>query len=458
MNKMKIHFVGIGGIGVSALARYYLSKAKSHEVSGSDLVSSEITDQLKKIGVKVFIGPHKTLNLKLCARRDLAQLPDLVIYSPAVEADNPELKVARKLKISCQSYPQALGELTKKYWTIAVAGTHGKGTTTAMISLILIEAGFDPTVIIGTKLKEFGNSNFRKGKSKYLVIEADEYKSSFLNYRPKIIVLTVIDKDHLDYFKTLDNIIKTFKVFAGKLPLKENLIANFDDKNSLKLKPKKGYSLKRKEAGILRRILKIPGDHIISDALAALTLARTLRIKDKVSFKALSRYQGAWRRFEQKQIKMSGANGKTINLINDYAHHPTEISVTLEAVRQKYPNQRITCVFQPHQYQRTFYLFGDFVKVLAKAEVDQLILTDIYSVSGRESPELKKKVSSGKLAEEIRKRNEQKKVMNFADNSQVSRYLKKNLEGGEVLVIMGAGNVYDLEKLLTQGERKAKIK
>ncbi|MBU4350967.1 Mur ligase domain-containing protein, partial [Candidatus Parcubacteria bacterium] len=388
---MKVHFIGIGGIGISALARYYLSQARGHWVSGSDLTESEITKGLTKIGAKIFIGPHKSANL-LCARLSLAQLPELVIYSPAVTPDNSELKTARKWGIKCQSYPEALGELTKEYFTIAVAGTHGKGTTCAMISLILIKAGFDPTVIIGTKLKEFGDSNFRLGKSpptadppkagKILLIEADEYKSSFLNYRPKIIVLTCIDKDHLDYFKTLDNIVKAFKAFAEKLPTKENLIVNLDDKNSLKLAPKKGYSLKQKEAGILRRILKIPGDHIIADALAALTLARTLKIKDKISFKALAQYQGAWRRFEQKNIKVSG---KTINLINDYAHHPTEIEVTLKAVRQKHPKQKITCVFQPHQYQRTFYLFKDFVKVLAEAEINSLILTDIYNVSGRES-------------------------------------------------------------------------
>src|SRR3989339_225858 len=204
---MKVYFIGIGGIGVSALARYYLSR--KDKVFGSDLAESEITKGLIKIGARVFIGKHRTKNV--------AKNTDLMIYSPAVNNDNPELKAARKLKIKCQSYPQSLGEITKGYFTIAVAGTHGKGTTTALISLILIKAGLDPTVIIGTKLKEFGDSNFRQGKSKYLVVEADEYKSSFLNYWPKIIVLTCLDKDHLDYFKNLNNIIKTFERFVKKL-------------------------------------------------------------------------------------------------------------------------------------------------------------------------------------------------------------------------------------------------
>ncbi|PJC51911.1 MAG: UDP-N-acetylmuramate--L-alanine ligase, partial [Candidatus Nealsonbacteria bacterium CG_4_9_14_0_2_um_filter_37_38] len=180
---MKVHFIGIGGIGVSALAQYYLEKG--HQVSGSDLNSSEITEFLRVKGARIYIGPQ-------LARTVLANI-DLVIYSPAVQKNNPELMAAKKLGIKCQSYPKALGELTKKYFTIAVSGTHGKSTTTAMIALILIRAGLDPTVIVGTKLKEFKNSNCRVGKSNYLVIEADEHFASFLNYWPKIIVLTNIE-------------------------------------------------------------------------------------------------------------------------------------------------------------------------------------------------------------------------------------------------------------------------
>jgi len=372
---MKIHFIGIGGIGVSALARYYLSQG--HQVSGSDLAESEITKALEKLGARVQIGKHDAKNVL----KDI----DLVIYSPAVTDDNVELKTARARRIKIQSYPENLGELTKKHFTIAVCGTHGKGTTTAMISLILIKAGLDPTVIIGTKLKEFNDSNFRQGKSKYLVIEADEYKSSFLNYWPKIIVLTTIDADHLDCFKNLNNIIKAFKRFTDHLPDKGILVANLDDKNTLQLKSlikksgfkHKSYSLKQKEADVLRKILKLPGDHIVSDALAALALARSLKIPDKVSFKALSGYHGAWRRFEVKKAEI---NNLPFTLINDYAHHPTEISVTLKAVRQKYPDKRITCVFQPHQYQRTFYLFDDFVKIFQQAKskfgIEKVIITD----------------------------------------------------------------------------------
>ncbi len=508
---MRIHFIGIGGIGVSALARYYL--AQGDFVSGSDLARSEITEQLRKIGIKVFIGRHKSTNLT-CVKPGLTQMPDLVVYSPAVTPDNPELKTARKLqvmgyKLRVLSYPQALGELTKKYFTIAICGTHGKGTTTAMISLILIKAGLDPTVIIGTKLKEFDDSNFRSGKSKYLVIEADEYKSSFLNYWPKIIVITTIDKDHLDYFKNLNNILKAFSKFVKQLPKQGVLIINKGDENTQKLISdpnfqaqktlKRGsdtfftivknmvyYSLENKTATTkLKRILKLPGEHILADALAALAVARTLKIPDKTSFRALSEYRGAWRRFEIKTTELRGSKrGKTrrIKIISDYGHHPTEVKVTLEAVAQKYlypPKfskgklrraRKIWCVFQPHQYQRTYYLFQDFVKVLSEAPVDKLILADIYSVAGRESQTIKAKVSSQKLAQAViesqisnlKSQNHNLNLKTFQNTnykiqdtktvyiskiSKIASYLKKHLKNNDILVVMGAGDIYNLTKM-----------
>ncbi|MEK9134782.1 MAG: Mur ligase domain-containing protein, partial [Patescibacteria group bacterium] len=223
---MKIHFLGIGGIGVSALAQYYL--AKGHEVSGSDLASSEITQALEKLGAKIFIGQEDIKNI--------SKNFDLVIYSPAV--------TVRRQTSNILSYPEALGELTKNHFTIAVSGTHGKSTTTAMVSLILIKAGFDPTVIIGTKLKEFGDSNFRAGKSKYLIIEADEHMASFLNYWPKIIAITNIEADHLDYYKNLRNIKTAFNKFIGHLP-KDGILIN-------------EKSINKKEIPKIKKILKVP--------------------------------------------------------------------------------------------------------------------------------------------------------------------------------------------------------
>jgi len=428
---MKVHFIGIGGIGVSALAQYYLEKG--HQVSGSDLNSSEITEFLRVKGARIYIGPQ-------LARTVLANI-DLVIYSPAVQKNNPELMAAKKLGIKCQSYPEALGELTKKYFTIAVSGTHGKSTTTAMIALILIRAGLDPTVIVGTKLKEFKNSNCRVGKSNYLVIEADEHFASFLNYWPKIIVLTNIEADHLDYYKNLQNILKTFKEYISHLPKDGVLIFNKNDKNILEITKNYigdtyGFSGKQNEAKKIKNILKIPGEHNVYNALAALTLARVLKIPDKVTYKTLSEYKGAWRRFEIKKLR-------SITVVSDYGHHPTQIRATLKAAREKWPKRKIWLVFQPHQHQRTFYLFKDFVMVFKKALlkhwVNKCIITDIYGVAGREKKEIRKKVNSEKLVKAINK-----KDAIYLPKQKILNYLKKNLGGGEVVIIMGAGDIYKL--------------
>ena len=417
---MRVHFIGIGGIGVSALAQYYL--AEGHEVSGSDLVSSEITELLKKKGIKLL----KTIP------KDV----DLVIYSPAVKKP-PKIQGVKFL-----SYPEALGSLTKRYFTIAVSGTHGKTTTCAMISLIMIKAGFDPTVIIGAKLKEFGNSNFRKGKSKYLVIEADEWQASFLNYWPKIIVLTNIEREHLDYYKDLRHILKTYREYIAHLFEEGVLVVNGDDKNISKIKNQKSkikckiqsYSLGQGEVKKLRKVLKVPGEHNAYNALAALAVARTLGISDEVSFKAFSEYRSAWRRFEIRNFRIKNLKFK---IIHDYAHHPTEIKATLQAAREKFPKKKILCVFQPHQCQRTFYLFKDFVKALSSSRVDKVIITDIYDVAGREKKDIKKKIDSKKLAQAV-------KGAEYLKKDKIKKYLKNNLKGGEIVIIMGAGDIYEL--------------
>ena len=415
---MKIHFIGIGGIGVSALAQYYLSKG--HEVSGSDLVSSEISKLVENKGAKLLENPPENV--------------DLIIHTPAIKPES--IKRAKLL-----SYPEALGQLTKEYFTIAVSGTHGKSTTSSMIALILMKAGLDPTVIVGTKLKEFGNSNFRAGKSKYLIIEADEWNFSFLNYWPKIIVLTNIEEEHLDTYKNLDHILDTYTEYVSHLDKDGIFIPNIDDKNILRIKNyesiiKKEFSIKQEEAKKLKEILQIPGKHNIYNALAALTLARTLGVSDKISFQALSEYQGIWRRFDLKEKEV---NNKKITLIHDYAHHPTEVGATLIAAKEKFPNKKIWCVFQPHQYQRTFYLFDNFVKALSETKIDKVIVTDIYDVAGREKGDIKKKISSQRLVEKINK-----SWIEYLAKDKIKSYLEDNLEQGQVLIIMGAGNVYKI--------------
>ena len=431
---MNIHFIGIGGIGVSALAQYYLSNG--HKIRGLDLVSSETTELLKKKGIKIIIGEHKTENL--------SKNTDLVIYSPAVSKNNPELKIAQKNKIKCQSYPEALGELTKKYFTIAISGTHGKSTTTAMTALILIKAGLDPTVILGTKLKEFGNSNFRKGQSKYLIIEADEWKASFLNYFPKIIALTNIEKEHLDYYKDINHILRTYQEYISHLPEKAILIINKKDKNISQLKKTKlkikDYSSQQKQIKQLKKILKVSGEHNVLNASTALTIAQALKISDQTSFRALSEYKGAWRRFEEKSFKIKNLKFK---IISDYAHHPTEINATLKAARERFPHEKIWCVFQPHQYQRTFYLFEDFVKTFKQAidklNINKIIITDIYDVAGREKGNIKNKINSEKLVKEINKSS-----VIYLPKEKIINYLKKNVKGKEIIMIMGAGDIYKI--------------
>ena len=431
---MRIHFIGIGGIGVSALAQYFLKKG--HIVSGSDLVSSEITDFLKRQGAKIYIGKHK--------RKNLSKNIDLVIYSPAVNSNNPELLQVANYKLQAKSYPQALGDLTKKYFTIAVSGTHGKSTTVAMVSSVLIKAKLDPTVIIGTKLKEFNNSNCRVGKGKYLIIEADEWQASFLNYFPEIIILTNIEREHLDYFKNLIHILKTYKEYINHLPEDGILIANKDDKNIYQLAEKTKrtkifYSSKQKEAKKLRKILRVAGIHNISNALAVLAVARILKIPDRITYQALSEYKGDWRRFEvfTKHIK-----GKPYTLISDYAHHPTEIKVTLRATKEKFKKRKIWAIFQPHQYQRTYYFFNDFARAFDLA--NEVIITDIYDVAGREKSQIVKKVSAEKLASAIKKRKRNKKVHFISNFKKIPKFLKNEVKSGDIILIMGAGTIYQL--------------
>ncbi|MFA5387223.1 MAG: UDP-N-acetylmuramate--L-alanine ligase [Candidatus Paceibacterota bacterium] len=456
---MKIHFIGIGGIGVSAIARHYLESGC--KISGSDLASSDISESFKKAGAKIIIGEHNAKNLPSNI--------DKIIYSPAVQETNPELKEAKKLQslnpnIKILSYPQALGELAKNYYTIAVCGTHGKSTTSSMIGLAMIKAEKDPTIVVGTKLKELNNSNYRKGKSKYLVIEACEHFASFLNYWPQIIILTNIELDHLDFYKNLENYSKSFKKFIKHLPETGCLIANKDDENTQKLlKSEKNwnfkiinYSLKQKEAKILEKILKIPGKHNISNGLAALEALKALGIKSEKAIEALSEFKGSWRRFEQGEFN---SGSKKFVLIDDYAHHPAEISATLKAAREKFSDKKICCFFQPHQYKRTDLLFKDFVKVLEEASkkkwADKIFITDIYDVAGREDKLSKKKVSAQKLAGAVKS-----KFVSYLPKEEITPFIKDNLEDKEIILAMGAGNIYQVfhKNICSQESIKIKLK
>ena len=433
---MIVYFIGIGGIGVSALAQYYLNKGD--QVIGSDLGSSEITEMLEKRGAKIY-DEQKFENIT----KDI----DLVVYSPAVQEDNPELAQARKMGIECLSYPQALGRLTEKHFTIAISGTHGKSTTTSMLALLLIKCGLDPTVIVGTKLKEFGNSNFRAGQSKYLLIEACEYEESFLNYKPNIIVVNNIEADHLDYFKNLENVIKAFEKFIGNLAKDGVLIVNKEDSNiqgmlDSKILPAEQavaiqkFSINQEEAKKMRNVLQVKGEHNVYNALACLAVARALEIPDTVSYQALSEYIGCWRRCDIIKIDLP----KPFTLISDYAHHPTEIKACISGVKEKFPDCKIWIVFQPHQYQRTYCLFDDFTKAFDQA--DEIVLTEIYDVAGRGDNEIAEKVNGEKLAKAVEARG--KKVHFIEDYQKIPEFLKKKIERDDVVLIVGAGSIYNI--------------
>lgn len=386
-NELHFHFIGIGGIGISALAFLYLKKG--YRVSGSDLKKSEITQALKKQGAKIFIG-HKTINLKN---------PDLVIYSSAVPKNNPELKKAQKQKIKCQTYAQALAKFAQDYFLIAISGTHGKTTTSSMIAQILLKANFDPSYVIGKK------NGWHLGKSKYLVIEADEYKDSFLNYHPDLAIITNVDADHLDYFKNLPNIKKSFYQF--------------------KKQSKKIIKYKKRKIN-----LQIPGKHNLYNACLAFETAKTLGIKNNIIKKALFEYKGSWRRFEEHKLKI---RNHKLKIIHDYAHHPTEIQATLQATREKYPKKQIIAIFQPHQYHRLNALFDQFSKAFQLA--DRVIITDVFAVSGREE---KIQKTSQDLAKAI-KNAEYIKLNKLAD------FIKKNAKPNQVVLFMGAGDIYDVK-------------
>ena len=437
---MHIHFIGIGGIGVSALAKYHITKGNA--VSGSDVMNSEIVEGIKKLGAEVVIGPHKAENVP--------KATELVIHSPAVTKDNPEYLQAEESDIRILSYPESLGELTKTHFTIAVSGTHGKSTTASMIGLLLVTAGLDPTVIVGTKLKEFDNSNCRVGKGEFrgkplLVIEADEHFASFLNYTPDIIVLTSLEADHLDFYKDLDHLKETFKQYISQLKEDGRLVVNKDDKNLIDVVGDADnvvwYSLSQKEAAEVRERMQIPGIHNVSNALSALEVGRLLGIPDEKNMEGLYAFQGTWRRFEFFEME-------NYTLVSDYAHHPTEIAATIQAAREKWPTQKIILVFQPHQYQRTKALFGDFVDVLSHIPVDILIIPDIYDVPGREDTGTG--VSGKILSEAVKEKiTSSMEVFHIPDIKDIPAYLTKTITGEEIVIIMGAGNIYNLTLELT---------
>ncbi len=409
-----VHCIGIGGIGLSALARYcHVNGAK---VTGSDGGTSRITEDLKKEGMTVYFG-HNSAHV--------SKDTDLVVYTIAVNDNNPELKVARERGVTCMTYPEALGLLTKEYVTIAVCGTHGKTTTTGMVTSMLKGCGVNPTVIVGSLLSE-GGTNFIQGDSEYLVVEACEYKRSFLNLNPKHILVTNIDEDHLDYYKDLADIQTAFQSFADKLNSNGNLITH----NNVSL----NTSATKIDADIINEQeieLNVLGEHNKKNAQLVIALAQSLKLNDEQARAGLKTFTGTWRRLEYKGTQ------KGAIMYDDYGHHPKEIMATLEAIREKYKSGKfkLVVVFQPHLYSRTKLLLDDFSQAFNLA--DKICILPIYASREKDDGS----ISSEDLVE---KTNNSIYMESF---EEVKKYIDKNCHSGSVVLTIGAGDVYRIHEL-----------
>jgi UDP-N-acetylmuramate--alanine ligase len=433
MDKIKIiHFIGIGGIGMSALARLFLHDGKT--VSGSDRAGSAITDALVAEGVKFF----PTQVAENLSKGSDHLLPDMVVYTEAMAHDHPEMVAARALGVPMVNYFEALGMVANEYYLIAVAGSHGKSTTTSMVADVLEEAGFDPTVIVGT-LRSKNKSNYRAGKSKYAVVEACEYKRDFLYLKPDVLVITNIDYEHVDYYKDLSDVQNAFATLAQAVPEEGAIIVNTTDPNIAPV-------LHRVLAKVIdyRTLIDVtiklrqPGMHNRMNAAAARGVGEFLQIETSIINEALENFAGTWRRFEFKGDVMNTP------VYDDYAHHPTEVRASLAGTRELYPNRSVIVIAQTHTYSRTHELFDDFASAYAKA--DQVYLLPIYAareenVSG---------VTSEKLAEAINEKGTNAVVMQTA--AGIVQAVRESLTESEraVIVVMGAGDVTLVADLFTK--------
>ena len=453
-----IYFIGIGGISMSGLAEILLDKGYS--VSGSDAKESNVTNKLSSLGANIYYG-HNGNNIT----DDISY----VVYTAAIKEDNPELQAARAKDICCMTRAELLGKIMEKYKTaISVAGTHGKTTTTSMISEILMAFECDPTILVGGMLKSI-NGNLRIGHSDYIITEACEYTNSFLSLISNINIILNVREDHLDFFKDIDDIRNSFKLFADKTDENGYLIINSSvddityftkdlnckyitfglDKNTSDIYPVNveynnfacasfevtGDS-NSENISINNRIsLKVPGEHNLLNALAAYATAKAIGIPDEFIVKGLNNYSGTDRRFQYK----GEFNGVTV--IDDYAHHPDEIIATLTAT-EKYPHKNVWCVFQPHTYTRTKALLNDFAKALSLA--DKVVLAKIYPA--RETDDLG--ISSKNLQEEIEKLG--KEVYYYETFEEIEKFLQKSCINGDLLITMGAGDIVLIGENLVQ--------
>jgi UDP-N-acetylmuramate--alanine ligase len=444
-----IHMVGIGGSSMSGLAEILISLG--YRITGSDMKASSATEKLGRFGVEIHIG-H-------CAEN--VTNPDLVVYTVAVKEDNPEMIKARSMGVPVIDRAVLLGQLMKRYeYSIAISGTHGKTTTTSMITMIMLEADKDPTVHIGGELEAIGG-NTKIGSSGYFITEACEYYESFLKFHPYIAVILNIEVDHVDYFKGIDHIRDTFYKFASLVPNEGYLVACMDDSNTRELLDqiscrKITYGVKSENAKWSARDitfdelgcasytllhdkkpldtvkLNVPGIHNVNNSLAAIAASHALGCGLEDIKRGLARFGGAHRRFELKGI----ADGAKV--IDDYAHHPTEVKATLKAAKNC-GQSKIRCVFQPHTYTRTKAFIDDFATAFFDA--DQVIVTDIYAAREPDRGE----INSSQLTEKINAAGGNALYIRSFD--EIVNYLLQRTAPGEMILTMGAGDVYKVGEL-----------
>lgn len=446
-----IHLIGIGGISMSAIAETLHNW--NYTVTGSDLAQSELTDKLNMHGIKTVIG-HDLENVKNS---------DLIIYSAAISDSDPEILIAKENNIPLIDRGKFVGYLTKLYKeTICVSGTHGKTTTTSMLSICFINAQKDPSIEVGAMLDSIGG-NYRVGNSDYFILESCEYKANFLKFFPKTEIILNIDNDHLDYYKTFDNIVKTFKDFVSILDEDGLLVTNADDKNCLDLKNITkskfiSYGIDNTSADFVAKNisfdsngfakfdvyknselyttieLSVAGKHNVLNALACTAVCDYYNITKDIIIKSLKEFTGAERRLEFK-----GKLDKNVSIFDDYAHHPTEITATANAIKNKTYNKSWV-VFQPHTYSRTKSLLDDFAKALSN--FDNLIILDIYAA--REQNTFG--ISSKDLVKKLEENN--KNSLYMPDFSEVISYLKENVNKDDIIITLGAGTVTQIGPML----------
>ena len=448
---LAVHFIGIGGISMSGLAEILLEEG--FHISGSDAKESALTDALEKKGARIYYGQRAS---------NISDSTDVVVYTAAIHPDNPEFARAKELGIPMLTRAELLGQIMRNYDTpIAVAGTHGKTTTTSMLSHILLKGDCDPTISVGGILPAIGG-NIRVGQSETFLTEACEYTNSFLSFFPKISIILNMDADHLDFFKDIDDIRRSFRRFAELLPADGTLIINADTPEyqsiteglscqviTYGLENNADYTasditydefghasfhVKYKGSDLGRCSLKVPGSHNVSNALSAVAAGRLLNLPWEVIADGLLSFTGTDRRFQYK-----GTVGG-VTIIDDYAHHPTEIEATLKAAAN-YPHRKVWCVFQPHTYTRTKALLPEFAQALTLA--DHVVLADIYAA--RETDTLG--ISSEDLADRIRELGTPCEY--FPTFDEIENFLLKNCTQGDLLITMGAGDVVNIgEQLL----------